>query len=315
MSAGSPDRPLSKRPVLVSVCATFLPKEMLHVWRQIEAVEAFDHWVVTRRRENAEAFPFPQLLTLKKSPWRGVHRAWCRARRRRVPLLGGETRQLLEFTSRKHAAVIHVYLGTVAARALDYLARERAARVVSFHGADLSDALSPAEFEGLSARSELFLARSESLAQALRERGCPAERIRLNPTGIPLPEGFSPHRLPPRGSPVRLLQACRLIEKKGLDVTLAAVAQLVRQGRDVLLDLAGNGAEEGHLRAMAAELGIAGRVRFSWISRQSLASGYAREVRPVRPSQPDDALGRPRGHPQFAPGGDGLRRARRGHAS
>jgi glycosyltransferase involved in cell wall biosynthesis len=59
-----------------------------------------------------------------------------------------------------------------------------------------------------------------------------------------------------------MFQACRLIGKKGLDVSLQTVARLVRQGKDVTLDLAGAGPEEPLLRALAQELGIAAQVRF-----------------------------------------------------
>jgi glycosyltransferase involved in cell wall biosynthesis len=59
-----------------------------------------------------------------------------------------------------------------------------------------------------------------------------------------------------------MLQACRFIEKKGLDVTLGAVQRLLQAERDVVLDLAGGGRDEQTLRTIAADLGISERVRF-----------------------------------------------------
>jgi len=253
---------LGDRPALVSVCGTFLPKEALHIHRQVCAVESFDHWVVTRRRENAGLFPFEKLVTLKKSPFRGLSRLVYRMRGQRVPFSGRETRQLLRLTREKRAAVVHIYLGNVAARAVSYLSREQATRVVSFHGGDLSDDVTAADFRALCSYTDLFLVRSRSLADALEERGCPPERIRLNRTGVPIPSHFTGKTAPPGDRPVRILQACRFIAKKGLDVTLRAVHRLAETGRDVILGLAGGGPEEDRLRCMAGELGLADRVRF-----------------------------------------------------
>jgi glycosyltransferase involved in cell wall biosynthesis len=204
---------------------------------------------------------------------------------------------LLRLTREKRAAVVHIYLGNIAAKMLDYLRQERAARIVSFHGGDLAGEMTDAEFEGLCQNTDLFLARSRSLAEALQERGCPPERIRLNTTGVPLPEPFTPKSTPPAGRTVRMLQACRLIGKKGLDVSLQTVARLVRQGRDVTLDLAGAGPEEPMLRALAQELGIAARVRFmGFVENAALLralSDYDVFVHPSRTTASGDREGIP----------------------
>jgi len=250
------------RPVLISLFGTFLPRGMPHIYRQVCEVEGFDHWVVTRRRKNERAYPFPRVVALRRSVLRGLSRFWCRWQRRRMPFLPSEVRQILWFSCQRRADVVHVYLGNVAAQLFDYLAREQAARIVSFHGGDLSDHITPAEYRRLSTHADLFLVRSESLRAALEQRGIPPERIRLNPTGVPIPTGFVAKTAPSPGQPVRVLQACRLIAKKGLDVSMKGVHRLVQTGRNVTLDLAGAGPEGRSLRMLAAELGIAQRVRF-----------------------------------------------------
>ena len=60
-----------------------------------------------------------------------------------------------------------------------------------------------------------------------------------------------------------LLALCRLHWIKGLDVLLRAVRRLRDEGRPAChLVIAGTGREEGRLRRMAGELGLAGAVRF-----------------------------------------------------
>lgn len=233
---------------------------MLHVYRQVSAIDEFEQWVVTRRRENAEDFPFERLIELKKARFRGIRRICFRMFRLPVPLDRHETRQLESLLATHRIDVFHAYLGTEAARLLALFKKMRCAKVVSFHGNDLSDSLSQKDFLGLLAHTDLFLVRSHSLAAALIERGCPSERIRLNRTGIPIPEISRKIEFPDTG--IRLLQACRFIEKKGLDVSLQAVALLKQQGYNVQLDLAGAGPEEEKLRSLATTLNIADQINF-----------------------------------------------------
>lgn len=283
-------------PTLISYCATFLKPEMLHVYRQVTGVDAFDNWVVTRRRENANRFPYAKLLTLKKSPLRLFRRAAYRLLGQPIPLGGSEVRQMLAIAHEKKAALVHIYFGTEAARALPYLRQEKRPKVVSFHGADVSNSLSERDFQALLGCVDLFLARSQTLADQLVTRGCPPERIRLNRTSVPLPEISMPDG-PLRKGRVRLLQACRFIPKKGLDISLKALSILVAQGMDVTLDLAGDGPERGALETMARELNLEDRINFlGFLPNQELLArlpDYSLFVHPSRVTASGDREGIP----------------------
>ncbi len=253
-----------EKPVVVAFCATFLSPEMLHVYRQVCGIQAFTLWVVTRTRRHPELFPFERLHLLKKSPWRLFSRLVHTWRGQRVPMSRYEVRQMHQLVERERAAAIHVYLGTEAVRVLPYLREERRPKIVSFHGADLSHSLEAAEFQQLLVHTDLFLVRSDSLRAALLDRGCPPERIRLNRTGVPVPAVFVPRTLEAIGParPLRILQACRFINKKGLDVTLQAVARLRDRGVAVELHLAGSGPQEPDLRLLVGALNLESQVRF-----------------------------------------------------
>jgi len=70
------------------------------------------------------------------------------------------------------------------------------------------------------------------------------------------------------GEPLRLLSVCRLEDNKRIDWILRSLAALEAQEpalharKDWQLDVVGEGAREGELRRLAAELGLAGRVVF-----------------------------------------------------
>jgi colanic acid/amylovoran biosynthesis glycosyltransferase len=287
------------RPAILSYCATFLPREMLHVYRQVTGVSGFENHVVTRTRANAESFPYPHLTVLRKSPWRGLRRLWCRARGRAVPLGRSEVNQVLALAREVHGKVLHVYLGSEALRALELLKLFSGARIVSFHGADLSHEFSSSDYASLWSRAELFLCRSEALREDLMAKGCPADRIRLNYTGVPLPPLTQSRNLPAgSGSrPIQFLQVCRLIGKKGLDVSLRAFATLVAEGISGRLVFAGGGPEEETLRELAADFGVADLVSFpGFVSGPELEKLYRHSdvfLHPSRETESGDREGIP----------------------
>lgn len=284
-----------KRPVVLSFCATFLRREMLHVFRQMSLVQGFENWVVTRRLENITDFPYDRVIVLKKSPWRIFRRAYCGLFNRRVALSYTEVRQMLEISQKKNAGVVHVYLGTEAARLLPYLRVEKRAKVVSFHGADVSDSITDQELAAIFSNVDLLMVRSNALAEQLVARGCPPGLIRFNRTSVPLPDSVGDCAAS-NGS-IRLLQACRFIPKKGIDTTLRAVAELVARGCDVELDLAGDGPELAELRRLVGFLGLRGRVRFlGFLSNEDLMSrfgSYSLFVHPSRTTVSGDQEGIP----------------------
>jgi glycosyltransferase involved in cell wall biosynthesis len=84
-----------------------------------------------------------------------------------------------------------------------------------------------------------------------------------------------PYR-PPGGEVRKLLFVGRLSGEKGLPFLLRAVAELNRQGHELEIELMGDGEERPALEALAAELGIAGRVRFrGFVDRDTIISGLA----------------------------------------
>ncbi len=257
------------RPTVLSYCATFLREEAWHIYRQVHGIGGFRNVVVCRRRENETVFPHRDVRKLRMPWYRGVWRLAHRARGERIPLTPGEVVQLLAIRRAENARLVHVYLGTEAMRALPYLQQETCPKIVSFHGADLAESFTAEDFRRLDGCTDLFLCRSDSLRAGLILLGCAAEKIRVHRTGVPVPE-IPPTRplLRPR---FRLLQACRLMEKKGVDTSLRAMRLLLDRGMDVELAVAGGGPEMPGLMVLARDLRLEGYVRFTgFLSQESL---------------------------------------------
>jgi colanic acid/amylovoran biosynthesis glycosyltransferase len=255
------------QPVAAQYCATFLKPEMLHIYRQISALRAYQPLVLTQKRENAKRFPFDPILTLRR-PWsRALRRFWRKTILRRPVLISRkESRDLAAHLRRTDAAVLHVYFGHIGVQLLPFLKRAHVPVVVSFHGADAGIDVSKRSHLELMRQvfdlATLILPRSQAMADNLAELGCPPEKIRVHRTGIPLDRFPFAQRYLPEDGHWRLFQACRLIPKKGIETTLRAFALFLAQYPEAKLTVAGEGPLAVPLQELAEDLHIASRVSF-----------------------------------------------------
>lgn len=162
--------------------------------------------------------------------------------------------------------------------------------IVSFHGMDVTGGAyktgDPATLAEVFAHARLVLGRSESLLLRLAELGCPPEKLRLNRTAIPLEHLPGSVRRPPQDGRWLLLQACRLIAKKGIFTTLRAMRKVVDAQPGSRLIVAGDGPQAADIRALANELGLADHVEFvGWCSQEQLLDWYQQAHIFLHPSE------------------------------
>lgn len=210
------------------------------------------------------------------------------------PALAPDPYNLLPLLAAYRPALLHVYYGHKAVKFLPLLRRWGGPVVVSFHGLDAADAAYP-KFPGgagealpaVFTHARLVLARSQSLLDRLLTLGCPPEKLRLNRAPVPLDDlPPLPVAPPADGAAWRLLQACRLIPKKGLTTTLLAFREILRFHPHARLTVAGDGPQGGELRALAAELGILDRVNFAgWCGPERLKELLAQTHVFLHPSE------------------------------
>jgi colanic acid/amylovoran biosynthesis glycosyltransferase len=148
-------------------------------------------------------------------------------------------------------------LGLLALRHRRYGTLRTRALVVHLRGYDVTRHVrdhGPGVYDVLFREAELFLSNSEHFRQAAIALGCAPGKIRV--IGSPIDtDHFAP---PPgreafEGRPLRLVAVGRLVEKKGFADAVDAVARLRAEGRDVTLDLIGDGPLMGELRRRAGE--------------------------------------------------------------
>jgi colanic acid/amylovoran biosynthesis glycosyltransferase len=279
------------QPRVAIFCPTFLKPEMLHVYRQVAGLKEVKPTVLTFKRENAEQFPFEPIRFLNRSPLRWLRRVW-NGQIRKIPpqAYRDEVNSMRLILTAERCQMLHIYFGNNGLFWLPFLRNCQLPAVVSFHGADVQvNVDSPAAkqlLKELFAACALVMARSESLASALIGLGCSPDKLRIQRTGIPLGTFRYFARERPTDGAWRLLQACRLIGKKGLELSIRAFSAFLKLYPNALLTIAGDGPLRSSLEKLAADLLLNGRVRFAgFLGQAELLSLYQESHLFLHPSE------------------------------
>ncbi len=249
---------------------------MLHVYRQITGLRNFSPVVFAQKRENVAQFPFDDVIVIPKNPLRELRRFWAKKiRNAPLQISRSETARICAELRGVNAALMHIYFGHIGVLLLPLIELQPVPIVVSFHGADaMVDMDKPrhrAAMQRMLARITLALVRSHSLADRLVDLGCAREKIRIHRTGIPLEQLPFAQRTPAENGAWKFLQACRLISKKGLRVSLRAFAEFAKKFPAATFTIAGEGPMLDQLKMFTQELGIPEKVHFAgFVSQQQL---------------------------------------------
>lgn len=279
------------RPVVASYCATFLKPEMLHIYRQISGLRKVRSIVITQKRENESSFPFEPVYPIGKPATHFLRRFWFRQLLKQPWQISRmELEGLRSVLDKTDAGLLHIYFGHIAVHLLPLIRSWPHPTVVSFHGADVlvdldKPAYRRATQEMLQSVSRIFV-RSDSLRQAILRLTNDQNKIALVRTGIPLNEFPFRARTVAKAGRWQLLQAGRLIEKKGINTSLRAFVEFAKEFPNARLTLAGEGPLLEKLQNLAAELRVAEKVLFpGFLSQEKLRELFYSSHIFLHPSQ------------------------------
>jgi glycosyltransferase involved in cell wall biosynthesis len=250
-------------PSVALFCATFLKPEMLHIHRQVTGLKNFRPVVIAQKREGN--WWVNRLEVIPRSSWRFLARMREKMAGYPWQISQDEAGKMLRVLERENCRLLHVFFGNAAVHLLPLLKRSPVPVVVSFHGSDVAGTMSSSAFAG--ALAEMFgLAavvpcRSERLMQRVAELGCPREKLRLMRTV--LPDIPFVQRQSPSDASWRVVQAARLVAKKGIATALRAFKVFAAKYPRSSFAIAGEGPMVGELRGLALELGIGEKVEFT----------------------------------------------------
>lgn len=133
-----------------------------------------------------------------------------------------------------------------------------------FHGYDLSEYVQRygrSIYKELFDQADVFLPISDHMKNRLVELGCDKNKVIVHHVGIELDRfNFTP-RFKPKNGATQLITIARLVEKKGLEYSIRAVANLIRAGMDLEYSIIGDGELRKNLQALIETLNVSDKVK------------------------------------------------------
>jgi colanic acid/amylovoran biosynthesis glycosyltransferase len=166
-------------------------------------------------------------------------------------------------SQRRRYDVLHAHFGPVANSFRFARQLWKAPLVVSFHGYDFSTW--PRRM-GANVYSELFrvadavTVNSEYTRRRVAELGCPEKKLELLSVGLDTRAFQYRERSPVENGTVRILTVARLVEIKGLEYAIRAIAQIIDTCPDLHYDIVGDGPLKERLANLILELDIGSKV-------------------------------------------------------
>jgi colanic acid/amylovoran biosynthesis glycosyltransferase len=279
------------KPLVASYCTYFLKQEMRHIYRQLTALGGVRTFVITKYRENAVEFPFSDVEVLERSRISLPKRTFLKYVSRAPALMyRGEFESVRKILLRRDPDLMHVYFGNTGVHLLPLIERWDRPCVVSFHGMDVQRRESERGYElrlrRLLRLVPIVLVRSRSIAERLIELECDPVKIRLNRTGIPLEDFPYYSRRAPVNDAWNVVQACRLVAKKGLPTALRAFAAFAQKFPNSRFAIAGEGPLLGELQQLVRQLRLEKTVSFvGFLSQLELRRLFERSHLFLHPSE------------------------------
>jgi colanic acid/amylovoran biosynthesis glycosyltransferase len=135
--------------------------------------------------------------------------------------------------------------------------------ITAFHGSDMSRFLRHSAngiYDSLFVKGDLFLPISDRWKEQLIELGCRSEKIVVHRMGVDTRKFSFRPRKPKNDAQIQLLTIARLVEKKGVEYGIQAVAKVVKRFPNIEYKIVGDGPLKGQLEKLIDELRLGERV-------------------------------------------------------
>lgn len=164
--------------------------------------------------------------------------------------------------------VIHCQFASLAAPVLEHLEAGTLAGklVVHIRGYDITQEVRSVGidvYREVFRKADHFIANSKHFAKTAMDLGCLGTKITVVPSGIDI-DRFTFRQPTPRNenAPLKLITVGRLVDKKGIDIAIEAIARLKDGNIAATLDVIGSGPLEDDLKQQARALGLEKDIRF-----------------------------------------------------
>ncbi len=139
---------------------------------------------------------------------------------------------------------------------LDYTKKINAKIVTCFRGRDTSEAVQTNSlvYNELFKEADLFLPVCDFFKDRLIQIGCPPEKTKVLYSGINCNLFAFKRRIVKNNSPIELISVSRLVEKKGIEYTIRAVADVAKTHPKIHYTIVGDGPIRAQLQSLIYQL-------------------------------------------------------------
>ena len=175
--------------------------------------------------------------------------------------------------------IIHAHFGPAGNSALLLKQAGFAPKLVTtFHGYDVTSYIKKRGrkiYRQLFSDGDIFTYNSNATKQKLLDLGCPSEKMIKIPMGIHLDRiTFTPRQTQPNQQ-INILSVGRLVQMKGREYAIKAVAKIIQQTPDITYNIIGDGPLRQSLQKLIDDLDLADKIHLlGWVSEQKLDSLY-----------------------------------------
>ncbi|MFC1826296.1 glycosyltransferase, partial [Thermodesulfobacteriota bacterium] len=245
----------------------YLAQPETFIWQYLHKFERVYPVVIAETLQNLSQFPLPAGKVYRTygprltQPW--LMDNWYRRVLKR-PL--GFMERIMR---REGVRVVHAHFGPMGCKCLPVALSLRIPLITNYYGYDLSMSRvveqNKAAYVELFRRGHHFLVEGPRMRERLISLGCSPEKVSIQRIAIDLEQYTFNPPLAPENRSVRLLFVGRMVEKKGLEYALRALAK-IKEGRGFQFRIIGSGELEKSLRLLALDLGLSEKVE--WLGMQ-----------------------------------------------
>jgi colanic acid/amylovoran biosynthesis glycosyltransferase len=255
----------SKNPVIGVFRHTLLPPSETFIAEQAAHVSNFEvHYF--GREAGSGHFNLPNCHTIQGT-------SKNRLLQRTFYTITGLSKKLMQEMKMVSPILLHAHFGVEGVYALPFAQRLKIPLLTTFHGFDATRNMTGLLKAGkisylryiyglkrLIREGDCFIAISNYIRNRLIERGFPPNKTIVHYTGIDISRFASDGR---EDDGRTILTVARLVEKKGTEYLIRAIAKIRSEVPDVQLEIVGDGPLRRFLEQLTTELGISQQVRFS----------------------------------------------------
>jgi colanic acid/amylovoran biosynthesis glycosyltransferase len=174
--------------------------------------------------------------------------------------------QIIPFLDKGSYDIVHCHFGPIGNLGiiLKAVGAVQGQIVTTFRGRDISfyvEKNGEQIYDSLFEKGNLFLCVSEQIKKMLIKLGCDERKIVVHRSGVQLTRLNPRLRKPKSDNKVRLLTIARLVEKKGIEYGIQAVAKVLKNHPEIEYRIAGDGHLKSNILRLIEELKVSDNVK------------------------------------------------------